>query len=67
VLVYKAFKILLQATNTEEFQALLKGFMQEVMADNETSSFGEYFKSYYITRQTTWAYCLKKTAASTLI
>lgn len=59
-LVYKSLRVLLQATDIEEFQVLLKGFMQEIMADNETSSFGEYFKSYYIARQTTWAYCFRK-------
>jgi len=59
-LVYKALRFLLQATSTEEFQLLLKDFMQKVMADNETSPFGEYFKSYYITRQTTWTYCFRK-------
>jgi len=41
--------------------------MQEIMADNETSSFGEYFKSYYIARQTTWVIAFEKTAALTLI
>lgn len=59
-LVYKALRVLLQCTKVEEFESMLKGFMEELIADQETRSFGEYFRSYYIARQSTWAYCHRK-------
>lgn len=59
-LVYKALRILLQTTKIQEFQTLLKGFTEMVMADDETRSFGQYFQKEYVARQTVWAYCFWK-------
>jgi len=58
--VYKALRVLLQEVDVQVFQTLLRGFLIEIMEDDDTKLFGDYFKSNYACRTETWAYCYRR-------
>lgn len=49
-LIYKSLRVMHQEPNEIIFTELLNGFMTEIMNDDDTIQFGEYFNSYYINK-----------------
>lgn len=54
-LVYKSLRVMHQEPNETIFTKLLYGFMANIMNDDDTIQFGEYFQSYYLNRVELWA------------
>lgn len=59
-LIYKSLRVMHQEPNEILFTELLNGFMAEIMDDDDTIQFGEYFNSYYLNRVKQWAYCHRR-------
>lgn len=59
-LVYKSLRVMHQEPNEIIFTELLNGFMDEIMNDDDTIQFGEYFNSYYLNRVKQWAFCHRR-------
>lgn len=56
-IVYKTLRVLLQQTSVEDFQAYHVQVLEDLLNDNNTKLFGEYFKRHYSNRPGSWAYC----------
>ena len=61
-LVYKNLRILLEETDRKKFEKLLDQTLIQFTQSPETSSFGDYFRTYYAHRAHQWAACYCKAA-----
>ena len=61
-LVYKYLRILLEETDMQRFENLLDQTLIQITQSPETSSFGDYFITYYSRRADQWAACYCKAA-----
>ncbi|KAJ8970809.1 hypothetical protein NQ314_001022 [Rhamnusium bicolor] len=59
-IVYKILKALVSELCETDFLKELKNFVKFLDEDVETSTFGEYFRSYYVSNVEQWAYCYRK-------
>lgn len=55
-----SLRVMHQEPNETIFTELLYGFIANIMNDNDTIQFGEYFQSYYLNRVELWAYCHRR-------
>lgn len=58
-IVYKTLRVLLQQTSVEDFQTYHVQVLEDLLNDNDTKLFGEYFKRHYSNRPESWAYCYR--------
>ena len=61
-LVYKNLRILLEETDSKKFEKMLDQTLIQFTRSPETSSFGDYFSTYYARRADQWAACYHKAA-----
>nr|CAD7406260.1 unnamed protein product [Timema poppensis] len=59
VLVYQMLRSVLQETDKETFEKLMKVFMEELEEDNDLNDFHWYFSEHYASRQQLWAQCYR--------
>lgn len=59
VMVYKTLRTLLQLSSVDEFTACLNEVLKDLLNDEDTRTYGEYFERYYATRPESWAYCYR--------
>nr|CAD7585669.1 unnamed protein product [Timema genevievae] len=59
VLVYQMLRSVLQETDKETFEKLMKVFMEELEEDNDLNEFHWYFSEHYASRQQLWAQCYR--------
>lgn len=58
-LVHKILKALLRLTNVDKFEISLNQVLYDLLADDDTKDFGEYFQNYYFYRPECLAYCYR--------
>ncbi|XP_050507538.1 uncharacterized protein LOC126885154 [Diabrotica virgifera virgifera] len=59
-MVYKCLRMVMESTDVNKFHMLLNSVLHELLSDDVTRLFGEYFQEYYSHRPQLWAYCYRK-------
>ena len=57
--VYKQLKVIMQESNKEMFENLLKGFLSDLKNQLKTKVFGQYFERNYVCRKEQWAFAYR--------
>ncbi|ERL91561.1 hypothetical protein D910_08891, partial [Dendroctonus ponderosae] len=60
MLVLKSLKLIKTELDQDIFKQQLNTFCQDLLIDNDTLAFGEYFRRFYVNRTQLWAYCFRK-------
>ena len=60
--VYHNLRVLLEETDKEKFEVLLKQTQAQLKSSAKTMNFAEYFTTYYAARKSQWAACYRKGA-----
>lgn len=55
--VYHNLRVLLEETNEDKFEQLLKETQKQLVQSPTTSEFSDYFSKYYALRKSQWAAC----------
>ncbi|XP_065896991.1 uncharacterized protein [Dysidea avara] len=60
--IYHNLRVLLEETDKEKFEELLKQTQAQLKSSTKTLSFSDYFTTYYVARKSQWAACYRKGA-----
>ena len=60
--VYHSLRVLLDETDCDTFELLLKATAEQLHANATTQAFAAYFNQYYVKHKTEWAACYRKGA-----
>lgn len=51
---------IMRITDTNEFENEFNRYLDFLLTDSSSKSFGEYLQEYYAPRKEMWAYCYRK-------
>ena len=60
--VYHSLRLLLEETDKQKFELLLKQTLEQLKKCSHTKDFARYFDTYYATRKKQWAACYRRDA-----
>ena len=61
--VYHNLRVLLEETDSNTFESLLKATMEQLQTNSVTQTFGAYFSQYYVQNMAEWAKWYRRNAA----
>ena len=62
VTIYHNLRVLLEETDCNNFELLLKATTEQLWSNRVTQSFAAYFKQYFLQSKEEWATCYRKNA-----
>ena len=61
--IYHNLRLLLEETNQQSFEILLKETLDQLKQSSLTASFAKYFETHYVSKKEQWAACYRRDAS----